>query len=135
MNKYKIEKDSIQETLMIPLIGRKVCSDHFPELFSDPEADRILSMLDCDLVGKLRKMETAPGLFGALEVAQRQYDLGYEVRDYLKDHPVAAVRCSMRPGCFTISENLTYRSFLPPCRRDSRVRFWYSTAATAGAPG
>ena len=86
----------VQETLIIPLIGRKVCSDHFPEFFTDPEADRILSMLDCDLGGKLRKMETAPGLFGALEVAQRQCDLGCEVRDYLKDHPEAAV---VNVGC------------------------------------
>ena len=94
--KYRVEKDSVQETLMIPLIGRKVCSDHFPELFSDPEADRILGMLDYDLGGKLRKMETAPGLFGALEVAQRQYDLGCEVREYLRDHPEAAV---VNMGC------------------------------------
>jgi len=94
--KYRIEKDSVQETLMIPLIGRKVCSDHFPELFSDPEADRILGMLDYDLGGKLRKMETAPGLFGALEVAQRQYDLACEVKEYLGTHPEAAV---VNMGC------------------------------------
>ena len=36
-------------------------------------------------------MERAAGLFGALEVAQRQYDLACEVRDYLKTHPRAAV--------------------------------------------
>ena len=27
-HRYRVEKDSVQETLMIPLIGRKVCSDH-----------------------------------------------------------------------------------------------------------
>ena len=36
-------------------------------------------------------METTAGLFGALEVAQRQYDLACEVKDYLKEHPTAAV--------------------------------------------
>ena len=36
-------------------------------------------------------MESAAGLFGALEVAQRQYDLRCEVEMYLKDHPKAAV--------------------------------------------
>ena len=36
-------------------------------------------------------MESQAGLFGALEVAQRQYDLMWEVRDYLKTHPKAAV--------------------------------------------
>ena len=81
---------------MIPLIGRKVCSDHYPHLFADPEADRLLGMLDYDLEPKLKKMETAPGLFGALEVAQRQYDLAWEVKEYLKDHPNAAV---VNMGC------------------------------------
>ncbi len=36
-------------------------------------------------------MESCFGLFGALEVAQRQYDIGCEVKDYLKSHPEAAV--------------------------------------------
>ncbi len=94
--KYRIEKDSVQETLMIPLVGRKVCSDHYPELFFDPEAEHILGMLDYDLAPKLKKMESPVGLFGALEVAQRQYDLAWEVRDYLKTHPKAAV---VNMGC------------------------------------
>lgn len=94
--KYHIEKDSVQETLMIPLIGRKVCSDHYPELFSDPEAEHILGMLDYDLGDKFKKMESPVGLFGALEVAQRQYDLAWEVKDYLKAHPKAAV---VNMGC------------------------------------
>ena len=34
--KYHIEKNTVQETLVIPLFGRLVCSEHFPELFSDP---------------------------------------------------------------------------------------------------
>ena len=36
-------------------------------------------------------MESPAGLFGALEVAQRQYDLCCEVRNYLREHPEAAV--------------------------------------------
>ncbi len=89
--KYHIEKNSVQETLVIPLFGRLVCSEHFPELFSDPEAKRICDSLDYDFAEKRRKMESAAGLFGALEVAQRQYDLRCEVENYLKDHPKAAV--------------------------------------------
>lgn len=88
---YRIKKDSVQETLVIPLAGRKVCSDRYPELFSDPEAERILDRLDLDMGEKLKKMRTPAGLFGALEVAQRQYDLAWEVKDYLKVHPRAAV--------------------------------------------
>ncbi len=91
MEKYHIEKNTVQETLVIPLYGRKVCSERFPQLFSDPEAERICAMLDYDFSEKGRRMESAAGLFGALEVAQRQYDIGCEVKDYLKDHPKASV--------------------------------------------
>ena len=88
---YHIEKNTVQETLIIPLFGRLVCSEHFPELFSDPEAKRICDSLDYDFAEKRKKMESAAGLFGALEVAQRQYDLRCEVESYLKVHPKAAV--------------------------------------------
>ena len=89
--KYHIEKNTVQETLVIPLFGRLVCSEHFPALFSDPEAKRICDSLDYDFAEKRKKMESAAGLFGALEVAQRQYDLRQEAEAYLKDHPKAAV--------------------------------------------
>ena len=89
--KYHIEKNTVQETLIIPLYGRKVCSDKFPQLFKDTEAERICGLLDYDFSQKGKKMESGAGLFGALEVAQRQYDLGWEVKHYLKSHPKAAV--------------------------------------------
>jgi O-methyltransferase involved in polyketide biosynthesis len=89
--KYHIEKNTVQETLVIPLLGRLVCSEHYPELFRDPEAKRICDSLDYDFAEKRKKMETTAGLFGALEVAQRQYDLRLEAEAYLKDHPEAAV--------------------------------------------
>ena len=89
--KYHIEKNTVQETLIIPLYGRKVCSDRFPELFKDPEAERICSMLDYDFDEKGKRMESGVGLFGALEVAQRQYDIACEVKGYLMVHPNAAV--------------------------------------------
>ena len=38
---YHIEKNTVQETLVIPLYGRKACSEHFPDLFKDPEAERL----------------------------------------------------------------------------------------------
>ena len=41
MQKYHIEPNTVQETLVIPLYGRKICSEHFPELFKDEEAERI----------------------------------------------------------------------------------------------
>lgn len=89
--KYHIEKNSVQETLIIPLLGRVICSERFPKLFSDPEAARLCASLDYDFGEKRKKMEAGAGLFGALEVAQRQYDLRCEVTSYLKEHPGAAV--------------------------------------------
>ena len=91
MEKYHIEKNTVQETLIIPLFGRLICSEKFPELFSDPEAERICNMLDYNFDEKRKLMESAPGLFGALEVAQRQYDISCEIKDYLASHPEAAV--------------------------------------------
>ena len=89
--KYHIEKNTVQETLVIPLFGRLVCSERFPQLFSDPEAKRICDSLDYDFAEKRKKMESAFGLFGALEVAQRQYNLRCEAEAYLRSHPKAAV--------------------------------------------
>ncbi|MCR4671753.1 MAG: class I SAM-dependent methyltransferase [Lachnospiraceae bacterium] len=88
---YHIEKNTVQETLVIPLFGRAVCSRHYPALLSDPNAERICSELDYDFESKRKLMESTAGLFGALEVAQRHYDLICEVRNYLKDYPKAAV--------------------------------------------
>ncbi len=91
MEKHHIEKNTVQETLIIPLYGRKVCADHYPELFEDKEAERICGMLDYDFASKRKLMESPAGLFGVLEVAQRHYDLLWEIRNYLFDHPQAAV--------------------------------------------
>lgn len=89
--KYHIEKNTVQETLIISLFGRKIWAEYYPELFEDKEAQRICDMLDYDFESKKKKMESAVGLFGALEVAQRHFDLVWEVEDYLKTHPKAAV--------------------------------------------
>lgn len=89
--KYHIKKNTVQETLVIPLFGRLICSERFPELFSDPEAKRVCDLLDYDFEEKRKKMESPAGLFGAMEIAQRQYDLRCEAEQYLKEYPEAAV--------------------------------------------
>ena len=53
---YHIEQNSVQETLVIPLFGRVVCSERFPQLFSDPTAKRICDSLDYDFEAKRRLM-------------------------------------------------------------------------------
>jgi O-methyltransferase involved in polyketide biosynthesis len=89
--KYHIEKNSVQETLVIPLYGRKKCSELFPNLFRDDTAIRLMDQIDYDFSGLEKKSENAMYQFGFLETAMRQNDLAWEVKDYLKDHPKAAV--------------------------------------------
>lgn len=40
--KYKIEKNTVQETLVIPLYGRKMCSELYPKLYSDKTASQLM---------------------------------------------------------------------------------------------
>ena len=89
--KYKIEKNTVQETLIIPLYARKVCSELYPNLYRDETAVRLLDQIDYDFSAAEKKSRSLMQRFGALEVAMRQNDLAFEVRDYLKDHPNAAV--------------------------------------------
>ena len=89
--KYKIEKNTVQETLIIPLYARKVCSELYPNLYRDETAVRLLDQIDYDFSESEKKSRSLMQRFGSLEVAMRQNDLAWEVRDYLKGHPNAAV--------------------------------------------
>ena len=89
--KYKIEKNTVQETLIIPLYARKMCSTLFPRLFYDETAVRLIDKVDYDFSQAEKNSRSLMQRFGALEVAMRQNDLAWEVRDYLSGHPNAAV--------------------------------------------
>ena len=89
--KHKIEKNTVQETLIIPLFARKVCSELYPNLYRDETSIRLIDEIDYDFSEAERKSRSLMQRFGALEVAVRQNDLAWEVRDYLKSHPTAAV--------------------------------------------
>ena len=89
--KYKIEKNTVQETLILPLYSRKLCTELYPNLYRDETAVRLLDQIDYDFSGAEKSSRSLMQRFGALEVAMRQNDLAFEVRDYLKDHPNAAV--------------------------------------------
>lgn len=91
MDKYKIEKNTVQETLIIPLYGRRLCSRMFPTLFQDESAAELMESIDYDFSKLDKESNSLMQVFGALEVAMRQSDLAWEVRDYLKSHPKAAV--------------------------------------------
>ena len=89
--KYKIEKNTVQETLIIPLYARKVCSELYPNLYRDETAIRLISEIDYDFSDAEKNSRGLMQRFGSLEVAMRQNDLAFEIRDYLKNHPKAAV--------------------------------------------
>ena len=89
--KYKIKKNTVQETLMIPLYGRKMCSELYPKLYRDETAIRLMDEVDYDFSALEKKSGSMMQRFGFLEAAMRQNDLAFEVRDYLKAHPNAAV--------------------------------------------
>ena len=89
--KYKIEKNTVQETLIIPLYARKMCSELYPELYRNETAQRLMDAVDYDFSALEKKSESLMQRFGFLEVAMRQNDLAYEVRAYLQSHPRAAV--------------------------------------------
>ena len=91
MKKFKIEKNSVQETLMIPLMGRVIAQRKFPNLINDPTAEEIIKKIDYDFSSQEKKMTSIFGVYGALEVSQREYDLEWEIKDYLKSNPKASV--------------------------------------------
>ena len=91
MQRHPIEKNSIQETLVIPLYGRALCTRKFPQLFADQTAAELLEQIDYDFSALEQRSGGLLQTFGALEVAMRQSDLAFEVREYLRAHPQAAV--------------------------------------------
>ena len=89
--KYKIEKNTVQETLVIPLYARKVCSELYPNLYRDETAVRLIDEIDYDFSEVEKNSRSPMQRFGSLEVAMRQNDIAFEVRDYLRSRPNAAV--------------------------------------------
>ncbi len=95
-DKLKIEPGSVQETLIIPLYGRKLCAEVFPQLYTDRSAASLCARLDYDFSQMNKQSKSTFWRFGALEVAMRQIDMQCEIDDYLASHPHAAV---VNMGC------------------------------------
>lgn len=91
MGKKKIEKGSVQETLLLPLYGRKRAMEMYPGNFNDLDCQRIYNEVEIDYnrKGIMEKI-------GAIMAATRQYDLASVCRSYLKNHPRA---CVVNLGC------------------------------------
>lgn len=92
MEKYKIKKNSVQETLIIPLYGRKLAMELYPENFRDNECMELFERIDYDFP----KQNKILAKVGAVMSATRQYDLASVCREYLAEHPKA---CVVNLGC------------------------------------
>ena len=89
--KYHIEKNTVQETLVIPLYGRMICTQLYPNLYKDDTAKNIIDQIDYDFTNLEKQSKKMMYRFGFLEVAMRQNDLAYEIQDYLNSHPKASI--------------------------------------------
>ena len=94
--KIAIEPGSVQETLIIPLYGRKLCAEVFPRLYNDTSAAELCARLEYDFSSLDKQAKSTFWRFGALEAAMRQLDMEWEINDYLASHPRAAV---VNMGC------------------------------------
>lgn len=133
MEKYRIQKGSVQETLLIPLYSRKLAMELYPGNFDDRECRRLFEQIDYDFPRQNKIMAKA----GAIMGATRQYDLAAVCRGYLAQHPRA---CVVNLGCgldttFRQVDNGTARGYnidfpdviaardalLPACEREKNV--------------
>lgn len=83
----KLDRGTVQHTLCIPLAGRMIAAQKYPELFPDKDAERIVRELGIDLSGNaLYRLQ-----YMWMNCLIRQYDLASEVEGYLAGHPSATV--------------------------------------------
>lgn len=72
MDKVHIEKNTVQETLVIPLYARMLCTEQYPNLFQDTRAAKMMEQMDYDFSELEQKGKGIVYRFGALETAMRQ---------------------------------------------------------------
>ena len=89
--RIKVEKNTVQETLVMPLYGKAWAVRNYPDLFHDTDCQAIMDRLDYDF----STMRAQEGGFkmkvASLAAAVRQYALVQEIRAYLRDRPKALV--------------------------------------------
>ena len=91
MDKIVIEKGTVQETLLLPLYGRKRAMEMYPGNFHDNDCQEIFErvLITYEKKGIMEKT-------GAIMAATRQYNMAAICRAYLKEYPKA---CVVNLGC------------------------------------
>lgn len=82
-----LQENTVQHTLCMPLCGRMISARKYPDLFPDRDAERIVRELGEDISG--RAMYQLQYMW--INCVIRQYNLAWEITEYLKQHPQAAV--------------------------------------------
>ena len=83
----ELAENTVQHTLCMPLCGRMIAAQKYPDLFPDRDAERIVRELGEDISG--RAMYRLQYMW--MNCVIRQYNLAWEITEYLKQHPQAAV--------------------------------------------
>lgn len=83
----ELKENTVQHTLCMPLCGRMIAARKYPELFPDRDAERIVRELGQDISG--RAMYRLQYMW--MNCVIRQYNLAWEITEYLKQHPKAVV--------------------------------------------
>lgn len=83
----ELQENTVQQTLCMPLWGRMLAAQRYPDLFPDRDAGRIIRELGVDWSGKLLYRFQ----YMWINCVIRQYNLAWEITEYLKKHPKAAV--------------------------------------------
>jgi O-methyltransferase involved in polyketide biosynthesis len=82
-----LQENTVQHTLCIPLYGRMVAAEKYPNLFPDRDAGRIVREMGMDFSGeKICRVQ-----YMWMNSLIRQYNLAWEIAHYLEQHPRAAV--------------------------------------------
>lgn len=95
--KYKIEENSVQETLILPLYGKKLYTDAYPDLLNDPSGNDLINNLNYDFSKKYA--DGGKGFsakIGTIQYGHRVRETIIEIKNYLKDHPNATI---VNMGC------------------------------------
>ena len=72
--KYHIEKNTVQETLVIPLYARKKAAENFPNLYEDKTAAKIIEQIDYDfslLEEQAKKIDVSFWIFRSRDETKR----------------------------------------------------------------
>jgi len=81
--KKQLDLGPVQQTMLLPLVGRAEVARWMPGFYSDPKAEEILKKLDVDVRNVKRQM-SKPGLFG---ITVRAIKLDKWLREYIYSHP------------------------------------------------